>query len=178
MDKLKLWDNTIVVFMSDHGYHLGEHGGLQHKMSLFEESARVPLIVAAPGKKASVASPRLVEYVDLYPTLTDLCGLPLPEGLEGASFAPLLSDPNRSWKKAAFTQVVTDKKKINGRSVRTQRWRYTEWDDGKQGVELYDQENDPKEYRNLAKDPSQEAIVAEMKQLLHAGWKAALPPTN
>jgi uncharacterized sulfatase len=181
LDRLRLRDNTVVVFLSDHGYHLGEHGGLWHKMTLFEESARVPLIVAAPGKKEGV-SPRLVELVDLYPTLAELCGLPVPEGLEGMSLVPLLDKPDRAWKRAAFTEVsrggaLTATQKLDpakmGRSVRTDRWRYTEWHTGEK--ELYDHDADPREHRNLAADSKHEGVVAEMKKLLKDGWHGAVP---
>lgn len=175
LDQGRLWDNTVVVFMSDHGYQLGEHGGLQHKMTLFEESARVPLIIAAPGKKANASSERLVEYVDLYPTLAALCGLPVPAGLQGTDLTPLLSDPNRPWKKAAFTQLVRPESQVSGRTVRTERWRYTEWNEGSKGVELYDHASDPLEHQNLARDPAYSAEMAQLKRLLRNGWKEALP---
>lgn len=175
MDKLKLWDSTIVVFLSDHGFQLGEHGGLWQKMVMFQESARVPLIVAAPGQKPGTVSPALVELIDVYPTLTGLCGLPTPPEGEGTSFAPLLSEPNRAWKTAAFSVIARGK--LLGRSVHTARFRYTEWDEGRQGVELYDHQSDPHEYRNLATDPAHKATFAQMKRLLQSGPQGALPPS-
>lgn len=170
LERLKLADNTIVVFWSDHGYLLTEHGQWM-KQSLFEESARVPMIIASPNAKAKGrATSRPVELLDIYPTLADLCGLPAPAGLEGRSLRPLLDNPLAKWDKAAYTQVERGPQgqRFMGRSVRTERWRYTEWDDeGKQGVELYDHAGDSREYRNLAADPKFAATVAEMKQRLH-----------
>jgi iduronate 2-sulfatase len=178
LQRLGLADNTTVVFVSDHGYHLGEHQMWQ-KQSLFEESARVPLVIAGPMvKNRGSACPRLVELVDLNPTLVDLCGLRAQPDLEGVSFSPLLATPELPWKKAAFTEV--SRGKVSGRSVRTERWRYTEWHEkkGPAGVELYDHQNDSREFTNLAQDPRHAATVAELKALLHKGWKGALPPNS
>jgi iduronate 2-sulfatase len=167
LDRLKLTDNTVVVFMSDHGYQLGEHG-LWQKMTLFEESSRVPIVIAAPGMKAAgQGCPRLVESIDVYPTLADLCGLPGPERLEGRSLRPLLDDPRQPWKKGARTQVRRGENGI-GRSVRSERFRYTEWDEGRKGLELYDHDSDPHEYRNLARDPAQAQVVKEHQALLRS----------
>ena len=181
LDRLGLWDSTIVVFHSDHGYHLGEHGGLWHKLSLFEEAARVPLIVAVPGKKPG-ATFRLVELVDLYPTLAELCGLKIPGALEGSSFVPLLEQPNREWKRAVFTVVTRPRPGKSGskfgdigsigRTVFDGRWRYTLWPDGSD--ELYDHHHDPFEYENLAGEIAQRERAAKMKKLLGGGWKAGL----
>jgi uncharacterized sulfatase len=141
--------------------------------------------------KFDVISPRRVELVDLYPTLADLCSLPLPAALEGTSFVPLLKNPMHSWKKAVFTVVA--RRRANrpgaatgkvmatgaldpnwlGRTVRTESWRYTEWPDG--SVELYDHRDDPFEYINLAKDPKSSPVATQLKQLLRDGWKSALP---
>jgi uncharacterized sulfatase len=184
LTRLRLWDSTIVVFLSDNGYHLGDHGGLWHKNTLFEESARVPLIIWAPetagrGRRA----PGLVELVDLYPTLAELCHLPPPDGVEGVSLVPILNRPERRFKKAAFTVASRGSKReadpqpveYLGRSVRTARWRYTEWDEGRRGLELYDHQTDPGELQNLAEDPRHARVQGELRRLLRAGWRAARP---
>jgi len=168
LDRLQLTDNTIVVFMSDHGYNLGEHGQWM-KQSLFERSARSPLIVAGPGVHArGAASPRVVEYLDLYPTLAELAGLKPPSNLEGRSLVSLLKAPNGQWNHPAFTQVRRGAAPnfFMGYSVRTERWRYTEWDGGTQGTELYDETNDPDELRNVADDPDRKNVIADLKRLL------------
>jgi len=164
MDKLELWQNTIVVFFGDHGYHLGERGWW-NKNTLFELSARAPLIVVTPEiKTAGRGCSGIVEFVDIYPTLADLCELSPPANLEGTSFKPLLNDPELPWKKTAFTQV--QRGRIAGRSVRTERWRYTEWERGTQGAELYNHDTDPGEYYNLTGDPQYTETVAELRKVL------------
>jgi uncharacterized sulfatase len=173
LDRLRLWENTIVIFLGDHGYHLGERGWW-NKSTLFELSARAPLLVYAPPMRAPGKScARIVEFVDLYPTVTDLCRLKAPAALEGLSFRPLLDAPERPWKSAAFTQV--QRGKVMGRTVRTERWRYTEWDEGRAGVELYDHESDAGERRNLAAEAGLGETVVTLRRLLHAGWRANVP---
>lgn len=177
LDRLKLTENTIVVFWSDHGYLLGQHGQWM-KQSLFEGSARNPLIVAGPGVAKGKASPRTVEFVDLYPTLADLCGLNnAPKNLAGRSLRPLLSNPRAVWNKPAITQVQRGgaNNRFMGYSLRTERWRYTEWDGGRKGTELYDETNDPREMTNLADDPKHAKTVAELRRLLAA---SLAKPTN
>ena len=167
LDRLGLRDNTVIVFWSDHGYSLGTHG-LWMKQNCFEDAARVPFIVAGPGVKAGGVSPRMVELIDVYPTLADLAGLALPTKLPGASLRPLLAKPEAEWNRPAFTQV--ERGGFPGRSVRTPRWRYTEWDDGKQGSELYDEQKDSGEMKNLAGDSSYAATISELKLLVKANW--------
>jgi uncharacterized sulfatase len=172
------WENTVIVFLGDHGYHLGEHGGLWHKMSLFEESARVPLIIYAPGMKAGgQPCEQLVELIDLYPTLVSLCKLPEREDLDGIDLSQQLDDPSLPTKQAAYTMTTRDDgpakehakaMSFQGRSVRTNRWRYTEWDYGKRGVELYDHGNDPREWNNLANDPAQADVIRHLRERLAA----------
>ncbi|PWU13851.1 MAG: iduronate-2-sulfatase [Verrucomicrobia bacterium] len=168
LERLGLADNTIVVAWGDHGWSLGEHGQWQ-KQLLFEEVARVPFIIALPKAKTKGVCVRTVELVDIYPTLAELCGLTPPSNLEGWSLRPLLENPKASWSHPAITQVArhrAGKLEHMGYSVRTERWRYTEWDGGAAGAELYDQDKDPHEYRNLAKDPKYAGNVTELKALL------------
>ncbi len=160
LDRLGLADSTAVVFTSDHGYHLADHG-LWQKMSLFERSARVPLIVAGPSVKVRGAVARgLAELVDLYPTLADLAGLEPTVPVDGVSLAPMLQDPTATVKDAAFTQAR------NGYSIRTERWRYIEWDEGRQGAQLYDMNADPAETTNLAADARHAQTVKDLRARL------------
>ncbi len=186
LEKLKLADKTIVVFISDHGYHLGEHG-LWQKMSVFENSCRVPLVIYDPRSKGNgKASSRTVELVDLHATLAELCGLQAPNGsdaktpaVEGKSLKVLLDDPAAKWDLPAITQVSRGTPTATGEpvgknpwflgySVRNERYRYTEWDGGKKGVQLFDYEKDPGELKNLAADPAYADVVKQMKTLLPA----------
>ncbi|RPJ81532.1 MAG: DUF4976 domain-containing protein, partial [Acidobacteria bacterium] len=141
-----------------------EHG-LWKKQSLFENSARVPLIIAGAGVTApGRVCKRTVELLDIYPTIAELCGLAAATNLEGASLRPLLGDPTAEWKRPAYTQVKSGN--APGYSVRNERWRYTEWGGGASGLELYDYENDPEERKNLAAVPEFQSVVVEMKGLL------------
>jgi iduronate 2-sulfatase len=181
LERLALAANTIIVFTSDHGYHLGEHG-IWDKKTLYEESVHVPLIVVAPDKQVpdkqtGASSSRLVELVDLYPTLAELCGLAAPEGLEGTSFVPLLIDPARAWKRAVFASTIKSKKSPLFHSVRTDRYAYIEGAGG-DPAELYDHQKDPKEMRNVAADPAYKKTVDEMKRMLEEGWRKAVPPSQ
>jgi iduronate 2-sulfatase len=188
LDQLGLSDNTIIVFTSDHGYHTGEHG-LWQKMSLFEESSRVPMLIVAPGvaSKGSVAkSP--VSQVDLFPTLAELCGLKAPSNLQGQSLVPMLKDTSVTGRGWAITQVTrgnpaTQKpnakaKSFFGYSLRTPRWRYTEWDEGNQGRELYDHDADPLEQTNLASNPEHAKTVAELSTQMQIAAKSTFPASG
>ncbi len=177
IDRENLWDSTIIVFWSDHGQHLGEHEGTWLKNTLFEESIHVPLIVCVPGKAPGTCS-RLIEYVDLYPTLAELCGLPAPAGMQGISFAQLFDNPSLPWKKAAFSQLKRNSY-AEGQSVRTERFHYNAWGiNAVDGEELYDHFTDPNEYTNLAGNTSDSAILNKMRKILAGGWTQALPPVN
>lgn len=167
LDRLGLKDKTVIVFTSDHGLHVGEHDRFGKKQTLYETTARVPLIVAAPGKP-SAASRRLVELVDLYPTLLDLCRLPHPVGLEGLSFAPLLDRSDLPWKEAAFTTLY--RQGVLRQSVRTERYRYSEAA-GDRHDELYDHFKDPHEYYNRAGDFNYWASRLILTELLRGGWQ-------
>ena len=167
VDRLKLREKTIIIFWGDHGYHLGEKGKWSKAYSLFEVATRVPLIIAGPGIQRGVSS-RTVQLLDLFPTLVDFCGLPAPyqspSRLEGHSLLSLLRNPRARWEYPAFS-VVQYQGKL-GKSVRTDRWHYVLWDDGKSGEMLLDHDNDPYELKNLAADPAYAQTVSEMRKLL------------
>ncbi len=170
LDRTGVRDNTIVVLWGDHGYQLGEHG-LWNKHTNFEVATRSPLIISAPGvTKVSKRTDALVELVDVYPTLIQLAGLPMQQGLEGTSLVPLLHSPKMNWKRAVFSQYPRGR--VMGYSIRTDRYRYTEWSEqGKVpvGVELYDHRVDPAENVNIANLPEKKAIIAELSRQLKLG---------
>ena len=176
LDRLGLASNTVVVFMSDHGYNLGDHGQWM-KQSLFERSARAPFLMAGPGVTARGGSAGIVEYLDLYPTLAQLAGVAPPPALEGRSLAPLLTNTRAAWNHPAVTQVRRGAaaNAYMGYSVRTERWRYTEWDQRARGMELYDETADPAELHNLAADPQHAATLAQMQRLLSASVRRKNP---
>ncbi len=155
------WDNTIIVLTSDHGYQLGEHF-MWGKVTLFEICNRVPLVIRVPGRtKPESCSEGLVELVDLYPTLAELCEVPAPDDLQGRSLVPMLVDPEAGGKAVVYT-VVTRGDQL-GKAIRTDRWRYAVWPDGE---ELYDLENDLAEHHNLASDGQHQEQRETMGRLL------------
>ena len=184
LDRLRLTENTLVVFISDHGYHLGHHG-LWQKGDLFEGSTRVPMIVSSPGmKNAGRKTKAITELVDLYPTIAELCDLAPPDHLRGHSVVPVLKDTSHSGKAGAMTVAWSRGgrmhkeirgKKIKGYTVRTLRYRYTEWGRGEFGTELYDYQADPEEFTNLAESKKHSQIVARLKNLLKESVQRAQP---
>jgi arylsulfatase A-like enzyme len=179
LEKLGLDKNTIIAFTSDHGYHTGEHG-LWQKQSLFEESARVPLLIVdprMPNKGTKVATP--VSQVDLFPTLASLCGVQPPDNLQGQDLSPMLKDPKSVGRGWAITQVMRGGgSKFFGYTLRTSRWRYTEWDEGRQGRELYDHDSDPRELTNLAQKTEHSKTVQELSSQLNVAVQSTFPPSG
>jgi len=156
------WDNTIIVFTSDHGYHLGDHF-LWGKVTLFDIGARVPFIVRAPGlTQDGTASQAMVELIDIYPTVADLAGLKAPDHLQGTSLRPLLDDPKSLGQKKHAYSVVSRGKSL-GYALRNQQWRYAKWPDGE---ELYDLVNDPQEKDNLAGNARHQERIKEFRAIL------------
>ena len=165
LDRLNLRTNTIVVFWGDHGYQLGERGKWSKAGSLFEQGARVPTIIYLPDAKGNgQVSPRVVESLDFYATLADLCGLPAPKNLEGHSLAPLLQNPQAEWNHPAFTVWSENGKTLRGVGVRNERWRYTEFEDGT--AMLFDEVADPMELKNVVTDPKNQAVRTELSKLV------------
>ena len=155
--------NTVVIFTSDHGYHLGEHD-FWAKVSLHDESARVPLIISAPGIKAGV-SDSLVELLDLYPTTSKLCGIEVPARLQGRDISPILNDPKAKVHDTVFSVSGTSK----GFMLRDDRWVFIQYgEDARGGVELFDMHSDPQQFTNLAASPGHAPIVAEWKAKITA----------
>ena len=163
IDRLGLWENTIVALFSDHGFHLGEYG-MRSKMTLFDASTRVPFMIAAPGlAHAGEPTRRVSEHVDIFPTLCALCDLPLPEGLQGTSLRPLLQNPDGEGKQAVFSQLRRGN--VMGRLVRTEAWHYIFWEvSGEE--ELYAVDGDPYQVKNLA--AQQPEVTAELREMLDA----------
>jgi uncharacterized sulfatase len=164
LDRLRLWDNMIVMMLGDNGYHLGTHGGYWGKGTPYEESCGVPLLIAAPGKARATGCMRVVEYVDFYPTLVDLCGLPPRGDLAGRSLRPLLDDPAAPWDHAAYTINARNSQPAN-LAVSTEQFRYIEYADTKKPAELYDLQADPREWSNLASRPEHAETLTKMKKL-------------
>jgi arylsulfatase A-like enzyme len=180
LDRLQLADNTIIVLWGDHGWKLGEHAAWC-KHSNVENDTNAPLLIAVPGlKSAGQHTNALAEFVDIYPTLAEFCGLSLPNHLEGTSLVPVLRDPSRSVKKAAFSQYprTASGRQLMGYTMRTDRYRFTRWvhrDDHSQvdAVELYDHETDPQENVNIANDPQNSELVARLTEQWSRGWRGA-----
>lgn len=171
-----LEDNTIVVFWGDHGYLLGDHG-IYGKHTNFEKAVHSPLILRVPGYRGNQRIDKLTEFVDIYPSLCELSGLPIPDHVQGISFVPLLQDPKQAWKRAAFSQYLEGE--LMGYSIRTERYRYTKWvqqgTGDTKGIELYDYQNDPYEKTNLASSESHQSVVMELGKILNKGWQGAVP---
>lgn len=160
--------NTVIVFWGDHGYYMGEHGWWGGKHNNYEGATNAPLIVSVPGMKAAgKRADGLVEFVDIYPTLVELCGLSMPKGPQGQSFKPLLDDPSRTGKQAAFSWYP--KGGFLGKAMRTERYRYVEWTDksGKVAhVELYDHEVDPQENENVAVKEENRQVLERLRRMM------------
>lgn len=180
LDRLQLRDNTIVVLWGDHGWKLGEHGGWC-KHSNVENDTNSTLLFSVPGSRTAGRHSRsLVEFVDVYPTLAQLAGLPLPDHLEGTSLTPVLNDPSRKVKNAAFSQYPRNHNGVAlmGYSMRTERYRFTRWvhrdDHSKlEAVELYDHQKDPQENINIAGRPANASLVTQLTKQWMAGWRGA-----
>jgi len=164
LDKLGLRENTIVILWGDHGWHLGEHN-FWGKHNVMHLATNAPMIVSAPGFKTGQKSDRLVEFVDIYPSLCELAGVATAnKGLQGTSFVPLLKDPGRPWKKAAFSKYGP------AESVITDRYNYAEFRNGERM--LYDLKGDPSENVNVAEEPANKDLVATLAKMLHDGYRA------
>jgi arylsulfatase A-like enzyme len=177
LDRLGLRKNTVIILWGDHGYQLGEHG-TWNKRTNWEVAARVPLLISVPNQQhTGETTDALVELIDMYPTLAQLCRLTPPDGLEGRSFVPLLRKPDLAWKDAAFTTYYKPLPEFGtgfGRAMRTERYRFVEWsgpESDKRVYELYDEQADPRETVNIADRPENAVLVSKLAEQLHASVK-------
>jgi iduronate 2-sulfatase len=171
LERLGLRDDTVIILWGDHGWKLGDYGAWC-KHTNFELDTHVPLILSVPGRLAVGRRTKApVEFVDIFPTLAELCGLDVPDSCEGTSMVPLVEDPDRPWKEAAFSQYPRGK--VMGYSLRSGNWRYTEWIDRRTGDvvgrELYDHSAGPAADRNLADEPEFADTVKKLSALLDGG---------
>lgn len=182
LERSGLAKNTIIVLWGDHGWKLGEHGEWA-KHTNVENDTNAPLLLVVPSmKSAGSRSDALVEFVDIYPTLSELAGLPLPGHLEGASFKPVLDNPKRKWKPAAFSQYPRGKR-LMGYSMRTERYRFTVWVGREDhsvidAIELYDHRTDPQENTNIAKATGNADLVKRLMAQWRQGWQGATPQSK
>ena len=190
MKELGIYENTIIVVWGDHGYKLGDHNSWG-KMTNYNIDLKVPIIIRYPDQANKGAQTNgITELVDLFPTICDIAGIEIPDYMQGESLVPLIENPQREWKKAAFSQfhrrpkVSADGKRYMGYSMNTQKYHYIEWYtwDHKTGtkgtlqnIELFDRIDDPGEFENIAKNIENEKIIENLSQQLAAGWKAAAP---
>jgi uncharacterized sulfatase len=158
--------NTLIVFFGDHGYHLGEHNWW-NKVTIYQKGTNAPFIMAGAGiKKKGVVSDAMFEFIDIYPTLANMLEFEnIPGHLEGKSFAEVVDNPSLPFRNEV--RAIVNRGKMRGRMVKNENFRYIEWDKGNNGVELYDQENDPIEYNNLAENPEYSEVLSEMKKLIN-----------
>ncbi len=190
LEELGLSENTVIIVWGDHGWKLGEHNGWC-KQTNYNIDIHVPMMVYSPKIKGQGHQTfEITELIDMYPSLCELAGISAPDYLQGTSFVPLITEPNKEWKSAAFSQfhrrpkVTPDGKRYMGYSIRTKNYHYVEWYywDNIAGErldyvtnELYDSQHDPDENKNIASDPSKKVVVKELSQRLKDGWRAAVP---
>jgi arylsulfatase A-like enzyme len=177
LDALGLRERTIIVFWGDHGYQLGEKGKWSKAGSLWEQGIRVPLIIFDPRARGNGGTcPRVVESIDIYSTLCELCGLPPAPGIEGRSLAPLLDEPSKSWEHPAYTVWSEGGRFLTGVSVRTEKWHYAEFFGRGAGAMLLDPEHDPHEMTNLVDQPQFAEVVERLSVLVQEYAAGQLPP--
>lgn len=194
LNRLGLAENTVIVLWGDHGWKLGEHNGWC-KQTNYEIDTRVPMIISGAGVTAKgEQSDALTELVDIYPTLCEMANLEIPSHLQGTSVVPLLENPDKEWKSAAFSQFLLGrygrttniKKEIMGYTMRTDKYRYVEWYDWNKdntrgellSRQLFDHDSDPQENQDLANQAQYKKTIDKLAGMMADGWKKAIPQNN